>query len=231
MRIKKLKRKGRGQSIVEFSLVLPLLLLMLIGMVEVGSLFYDYLILAVANREGVRFASRGRFELGDVAQRVIAAGGGRQVETPSPHFEPHLKTMGPNANFGMIITSFPFDEDGDLETDDDGNILITTYVTGTIPAGDGTLRAVTAEDSRIDKAEGETEGDLVQYHGEISKYINERREAQDFDPQRTEIVVVETFLAHNVLLPGTEVVDFPDPLTVYFMSSMRVLRDRSQTGN
>jgi hypothetical protein len=225
MKSRKLKRRVEGQSIVEFSLVLPLLLLMFIGMIEVGSIFYDYLILAVANREGVRFSSRGRFDPPDVAERVIAAGGGQEVEDPHPHFEPHLKTTGLDANFGMIVTSFPIDEDGNLEEDDDGQILITTYVTGTVAAEDGTMRPIAEDDSRIDK------GELPTFHGEISKRVNELREDADFDPQRTEIVVVETFLAHNVLLPGVEIINFPDPMTVYFASSMRVLRDRSSTAN
>jgi hypothetical protein len=223
MKIKKLRRRVGGQSIVEFALVLPLLLVLLIGMVEVGSFFYDYLILAVANREGVRFSSRGRFVPPDVAQRVIAAGGGREVKEPSPHIVPNLRTIGPDANFGMIITSFPMDEDGDLEEDDDGQILITTYVSGTIVTADGTQRPITQDDSRIDKA------NLPIFHGNISRRVNELREEAEFDPQRTEIVVVETFLAHNILLPGIEIINFPDPMTLYFMSSMRVLRDRSST--
>jgi hypothetical protein len=125
----------------------------------------------------------------------------------------------------MIVTSFPIDEDGNLEEDDDGQILITTYVTGTVAAEDGTMRPIAEDDSRIDK------GELPTFHGEISKRVNELREDADFDPQRTEIVVVETFLAHNVLLPGVEIINFPDPMTVYFASSMRVLRDRSSTAN
>jgi hypothetical protein len=225
MKIQKVRNRTKGQSIVEFSLVLPILLVMLIGMVEVGSFFYDYLILAVANREGVRFSSRGRFDPPDVAERVVAAGGGREVSEPSPHIEYNLRTTGPDANFGMIITSFPMDEDGDLEEDDEGAIMITTYVTGTIVAGDGSLRPITADDSRIDH------GDLPTFHGDISRRVNELREEADYDPQNTEIVVVETFLAHNILLPGVELINFPDPATLYFVSSMRVLRDRSGTSD
>lgn len=224
MKIKKLKRRVGGQSIVEFALVLPLLLVLLIGMVEVGSFFYDYLILAVANREGVRFSSRGRFDFPDVAERVIAAGGGREVSDPSPHIEHNLRTTGPDANFGMIITSFPMDEEGELEEDEDGQILITTYVTGTIME-DGNMRPITSDDSRIDT------GELPEFHGDISRRINEMREDAEFDPQPTEIVVVETFLSHNILLPGTQIINFPDPMALYFVSSMRVLRDRSATGD
>lgn len=223
--LRRSNRGTRGQSIVEFSLVLPLLLIMLVGMVEIGTFFYDYLIIAVANREGVRFSSRGRFDPPDVAQRVIAAGGGQEVSEPTPHIRRHLRTTGLDANFGMIITSFPIDEDGNLEEDEDGKILITTYVTGTIAAEDGTLRPITEADSRIDK------GELPTFHGDISRRVNELREAADYDPQSTEIIVVETFLVHNILLPGVEIINLPDPATVYFMSSMRVLRDRTSETN
>ncbi|MGC9399005.1 MAG: TadE family protein [Anaerolineae bacterium] len=217
------KKREKGQSIVEFSLMLPILLVMFIGMVEVGSLFYDYLILAVANREGVRFSSRGRFDYEDVAERVVAAGGGRQVNEPAPHIQHNLRTTGPDANFGMIITNFPFDENGELERDDEGKLRITTYVTGTIVTGDGQRRPITPDDSRIDI------GTYPDLHGDITRRVNEMRKAEEFDPQATEIVVVETFLAHNILLPGVEIINFPNPTTLYFSSSMRVLRDRSST--
>jgi hypothetical protein len=218
--MKKRSKSQNGQSIVELALVLPMLVIILVGMVEVGSIFYDYLIVTVANREGVRLASRGRFEPDDVAGRVIAAGGGRQVEDPHPHFQHHLRTTGPNANFGMIITSFPIDAEGNLETDESGAYMITTYLTGTLTLDDGTRRPIEADDSRVDME------DFPDLHSGVTVKINEMREAADYDPQRTEIIVVETFFAHDLMLPGTDIVDFPDPLTLYVDSSMRVLRDR-----
>lgn len=49
--------KGKGQSFVELALVLPILLFLLVGFVEVGALVYDYLSLLDVAREAARFAS------------------------------------------------------------------------------------------------------------------------------------------------------------------------------
>jgi hypothetical protein len=53
--------RGRGQSLVEMALLTPLLLLMLLGVLEVGWALRGYLVLANANREATRFAARGRY--------------------------------------------------------------------------------------------------------------------------------------------------------------------------
>ena len=50
-----------GQSLVEMALVMPILLLMLIGVFEVGWALRAYLVLSNVNREGTRFAARGRY--------------------------------------------------------------------------------------------------------------------------------------------------------------------------
>lgn len=49
--------KRKGQSFVELAIVLPLLLFMLIGFIEVGALVYGYLNLVDSAREAARFAS------------------------------------------------------------------------------------------------------------------------------------------------------------------------------
>ncbi|MFQ5614124.1 MAG: TadE/TadG family type IV pilus assembly protein [Anaerolineae bacterium] len=56
-----IKQKQHGQSLVEMALIAPLLLLMLLGVFEVGYALRGYLVLVNANREAARFASRGRF--------------------------------------------------------------------------------------------------------------------------------------------------------------------------
>jgi len=51
------RRRDRGQSLVEFALLTPLLLLIISGVVEAGRAFTAYVQLANAAREGVRQAS------------------------------------------------------------------------------------------------------------------------------------------------------------------------------
>ncbi|HMU94154.1 MAG TPA: TadE/TadG family type IV pilus assembly protein, partial [Anaerolineales bacterium] len=57
--LKKLKPatgRKRAQGMLEFALVLPILLLVLIGTIEFGRLFYAWLIIENSTRFGVRYA-------------------------------------------------------------------------------------------------------------------------------------------------------------------------------
>ncbi|MGB2955061.1 MAG: TadE family protein, partial [Anaerolineales bacterium] len=49
--------RNRGQSFVELAIVLPVLLFLLIGFVEVGAVIYSYLSMLDVAREAARFAS------------------------------------------------------------------------------------------------------------------------------------------------------------------------------
>lgn len=54
MRNAKQKSPERGAAIVEFAIVLPFLLLLLVGIVEFGLLFYNQQVLTNSSREGAR---------------------------------------------------------------------------------------------------------------------------------------------------------------------------------
>ena len=49
--------RHRGQSLVEFALILPTMLLMLVGLIDFGFLFYTNMTLEYATREGARVGS------------------------------------------------------------------------------------------------------------------------------------------------------------------------------
>ncbi len=49
-------KRGRGQSFIEFALVLPVLLMTLLVIIEFGRLFFSWLVLEQSARAGVRFA-------------------------------------------------------------------------------------------------------------------------------------------------------------------------------
>ncbi|MRH44322.1 pilus assembly protein [Aquibacillus halophilus] len=55
-----MKRDERGQSIVEFALVLPLLLFLLVGMLDFGRILYSYSALHFTAQETVRLGGFGR---------------------------------------------------------------------------------------------------------------------------------------------------------------------------
>lgn len=56
---RRLIRGGRGQSLVEFALVLPILLIMIFGIIDFGMGLRSYISLTNATREGARFAAVG----------------------------------------------------------------------------------------------------------------------------------------------------------------------------
>jgi Flp pilus assembly protein TadG len=52
------KQSERGASLIETALVLPLLLLLVAGIVDLGGAFNSYIIVTNAAREGARYASK-----------------------------------------------------------------------------------------------------------------------------------------------------------------------------
>ena len=54
--VKRIKKNERGAAIIEFALVLPLLLVLVIGLIEFGWIFNGWIILTGAAREGARTA-------------------------------------------------------------------------------------------------------------------------------------------------------------------------------
>ena len=66
MRINKVSAE-KGAALVEFALVFPLLLLLLMGIVEFGLLFHNKQVLTNASREGARAGiARSDDEIGDI---------------------------------------------------------------------------------------------------------------------------------------------------------------------
>jgi Flp pilus assembly protein TadG len=72
MRVRRaLRRNERGAAIVEFALVVPLLLLLLWGIVDIGRAFYTLNNLASAVREGARTAAVMATDPTTVANKTI----------------------------------------------------------------------------------------------------------------------------------------------------------------
>jgi Flp pilus assembly protein TadG len=59
MKLSRLIKSERGQAIVETALIMPLLLMMLMGMVEMGRLSNAYLAVTHAARHGARYGAVG----------------------------------------------------------------------------------------------------------------------------------------------------------------------------
>jgi hypothetical protein len=79
-----------GAELIEFALVLPLLLLVVLGILDFGFLFQRYEVVTNAAREGARVAVLVGYTPGDVALRVdqyLTAGG-----LTAPHAAPVIVT-------------------------------------------------------------------------------------------------------------------------------------------
>jgi Flp pilus assembly protein TadG len=80
-------RDARGAELVEFALVLPLLLMVVLGIIDFGLLFQRYEVLTNAAREGARVAVLPGYLEADVDARVaqfLVAGG--LTEAPETEF-------------------------------------------------------------------------------------------------------------------------------------------------
>ena len=51
------KHRARGQSLVELALTLPVLLLFLVGVLDLGRVYFSYMTLVNASREGARYGA------------------------------------------------------------------------------------------------------------------------------------------------------------------------------
>lgn len=67
---KKGRRSGRGQSMVEISIILPLLLFITLGTVDLGRMFFGYIQMTNAVREGTSIASHEPGEWSEITAAI-----------------------------------------------------------------------------------------------------------------------------------------------------------------
>ena len=111
----------RGQSLAELALVMPLLLMILVAMVEVGWAMRSHLIVTTASREAARFAARRVFDYPEIEEVADAA-----------LFYLHPVYEGADANATIIITKVQISAAGSW-TIDGGQ----SYVEGDLPVESG----------------------------------------------------------------------------------------------
>ena len=204
------RRTESGQGMVELAVVLPILLILMIGLVEIGFALRDYLIVVNACREGGRFAARGRFTDDRVGERVVSAGGLIRVGDPLTEV-PFLRTHGTDPNTAIFVTHIPMDEAGQVPSH-------TIWISGVVPITGG-VRAILETDSAVSLAE------VVDRHETSTQDINAMRAAAGYDQMANHIVVVEVFFMHHPLW-NNPFVPLPDPWMMYARSEMRVVTDR-----
>ena len=62
--------KGRGQSLVELSIATPLMLLLMLGTIDVGRLFFGYIEMTNAVREGAGYGAHNPDKIDNIKARV-----------------------------------------------------------------------------------------------------------------------------------------------------------------
>ena len=93
-------RSERGAQLIEFALVLPLLLLIILGIMDFGLLFQRYEAVTNAAREGARIAVLSGYTTPDVQARVTQYLGDAGLSVTGPQ-APIVYVFGPQpANIG-----------------------------------------------------------------------------------------------------------------------------------
>jgi hypothetical protein len=205
------RRTDRGQGLLELAVILPVLLILLMGAVEIGYALRDYLIVVNACREGCRFAARGRFSDQDTVARVVSAGGVVRLGDP-PADVPFLRTHGTDENTGIIVSQIYMDSAGAVPSH-------TTSISGVLPSGTGGVGLILAADSQISLTQ------VIQRHGPATQSINATREKAGYEKMGNHIVVVEVFFMHHPLW-NNPFVPLPDPWMMRAQTEMRVVTDR-----
>ncbi len=213
-------RDNKGQSLVEFALALPVLLIMFAGLVEVGAALRNYLILVNANREGTRFAARGRWfdteeEINYIFDRVVAAAGTEQRDgNPVRFLRPNDSTdLESNTTIALHYIEVPDQIDDTGGSVVEPAVVYGPWYTGTLHYGDSRVNA-TAE------AEAAREANY-----DFNKEYFVDQKLLDI-PSEDNFVIIETWYEHEQLLKlpiFTELL--PEKFTLYARTKMRVTLD------
>ena len=87
----------KAQALLEFVLILPILMLVLVGILEFGRLFYAWLIIENSTRFGIRYATAGTYDVNECIDLssdadTIACGGDSELEEIKEARLPSIKT-------------------------------------------------------------------------------------------------------------------------------------------
>lgn len=107
---RRFKKNESGVSLIEFALVLPLLLALVLGIIEFGWLFNGYITITGAAREGARFAVVGKDDL--IVTAVENHLGHLQISNlnvdPGSANPGEERTIEVNGDMQLLTGFFPF---------------------------------------------------------------------------------------------------------------------------
>jgi Flp pilus assembly protein TadG len=76
-------RSARGQSLVEFAVFLPVLLLIFLGVFDLGRVYNTYIVITNAARDGAYYGSMHSTDTSGIVQRVVTEAQGSAVNLTS----------------------------------------------------------------------------------------------------------------------------------------------------
>jgi hypothetical protein len=241
----------RGQSLVETALITPLLLLMFLGVIEVGWALRGYLVLLNANREATRFAARGTYldfsqpDIGNVGYQFVLQ---HAMDSLSDQL---LLEFIDEPNATMIITHMDIDTGYPCRVEDqpcDDECFAnpdTTYATDDeiilpppVGAGYGGDPALIISDTfRAQYGIGAPNHTtlITDTLWEELRAQNEALNCQlmakdpDVPPSVNSVIIVEIFYDQPQLL-GVPIVSnrFTDPIPLYTHTMMRIAESRAR---
>jgi hypothetical protein len=101
-------RREKGQSATEFALILPVLLIVMAGLLDLGRLYYSYVAVTDAAGEGAAYAAIHPDDTDDIAARAQDATGGLivieedLVEVYSPPDMPQAIAVSVSYEFTLV---------------------------------------------------------------------------------------------------------------------------------
>jgi hypothetical protein len=216
------KNKQKGQSLVETALVAPILLLMFLGVIEVGWALRNFVAVQNANREAARFAARGRYlDFSQISADDIGYAYVVQHELDSLSGQVPLDVSGGTPN-GTIIVSHVLVDTGACGSGTEDDLILTPATSGY-----GFFQAVYGlpQASQVDFAALGQE--MAAENETFNCDLAERNPGAI--PSVNSAIVVETYYAHPLLV-GTPILTTFLPnsdgdLWLYTKTVMRITPD------
>jgi hypothetical protein len=246
---------AKGQSLVEMAIITPLLLLLFIGVLEVGWAIRGYIVLVNADREATRFAARGQYldfsqtERENVGYDYVAA---HTLDTMSQQLDFDVLSKDPNAT--LIVSHYlvdtgkpcaepPCNDDCDADNQNKhGGCDCSTpdrrepdfyYDDLILHPGMSNYEHFTAlygipRETQINH--DELIAELKEQNDAFNCSLNAKDPSVPWVPNS--VVVVETFYSQPQLL-GVPIVSnyFTDPIPLYAQTVMRIASNRGGSGS
>jgi hypothetical protein len=214
--------RSKGQSIVEMAFIAPILLIMFIGVIEVGWALRSFVVLQNATREAARFAARGRYmdfsqtDLNDIGYPYVV-----EHELDSIAGQIPLDVGGGTANSTIIISHVLVD------TGECGGGTEDDLVLSPLASGYGHFMATfgLARDSRVDF--DTLVDEMVTENEQFNCNLATRN--PEAIPSVNSVIVVESYFPHqlvvNMPLVSDLITDESGVVWLYARTIMRITAD------